>query len=78
MLLLNNLNLTCRFIKESEATTLILSEAIPTAPRCALEIERIAAANDVANIPALTNDCNAIDIAGVESVQSRGSSREDM
>lgn len=73
------MNLTCIFIEESEAITLILSEAtLPTAPRCADEIERRAAASDVANIPALTNDCNAIDIAGVESAQTRGSSREEM
>lgn len=47
-----------------------LSEArVPTAPRFAEETEKIAAANDVANIPTVTKECNAIDIAGVESAQ---------
>lgn len=51
-------------------------ERVPIAPRFADETEKIAAASDVANIPAVTKECNAIDIAGVESVQIRGSSRE--
>lgn len=47
-----------------------LSEArVPTAPRFAVEIERMAAASEVANIPTVTKECNAIDIAGVESAQ---------
>lgn len=54
-----------------------LSEArVPTAPRFEDEIERIAAASEVPNIPTVTKECNAIDIAGDESAQTRGSGRE--
>lgn len=61
--------LTCRFFEGSEATKFVLPECrLPIAPRFAEERERIAAVNDVANIPAVTNECSAVDIAGVESV----------
>lgn len=40
---------------------------MPITPRFAEEIESRAAASDVANSPAVTNECSAVDIAGVES-----------
>lgn len=40
------------------------------APRFAEESERIAAAREVANTPAVTKECRAVDIAGVESAKS--------
>lgn len=59
--------LTCRFIDGSEATKLLLA----IAPRFVEEIERVAAASAVAKTPAVTNECSAVDIAGVESVYIR-------
>lgn len=49
---------------------------MPSTPRFAEEIDRIAAASDVANIPAVTKECSAVDIAGVESEQLQVLSRE--
>lgn len=66
--------LTCRFIEGSEATILALPEArVSIAPRFAYERERTAAASDVANIPAVTKECSAIDIEGIESAQAQES-----
>ena len=48
---------------------LVLPEArVSIAPRFAYESEINAVANDVANTPAVTKECNAIDSEGVESV----------
>lgn len=69
--------ITCRFIDGLEATKSVLPELrVPSIPRFAEEIDRIAAASDVANIPAVTNECSAVDIAGVESEQLQVLSRE--
>jgi hypothetical protein len=69
--LLNLLILTCKFIDGSEATTVVLPEATALiAPRFAEESERMAAASAVAIVPIVTNECSAMDIAGVESAQT--------
>lgn len=69
--LLNFLILTCKFSDGSKATTLVLPKAtMPIASRCAEEIERMAAASAVATVPAVINECSAMDIAEVESVQT--------
>lgn len=48
---------------------MVLPEArVSIAPRFAYEIERLAVANDVANIPAVTKECNAVDNKGIESI----------
>lgn len=57
------------------AIILVLPEArVSIAPRLATEIERTAVANDVANIPAVTKECSAVDNEGIES----GSGRENI
>lgn len=43
----------------------------PTAARFAEESARTAAASDVANSPAVTNDCSTNDTAGVESARKQ-------
>lgn len=43
---------------------------VPAAPRFAEEIERMAAASDVANIPAVMNEWSAIDTEGVGSAET--------
>lgn len=64
--------LTCRFIDGSEATKLLLAElSLLIAPRFVEESERIAAASVVAKTPEVTNECSAVDIAGVESVYNK-------
>jgi hypothetical protein len=68
---LNILILTCKFGDGFKATMLVLPEAtVPIASRFAEEIERMAAASAVATVPAVTNEYSAMDIAGVESVQT--------
>ena len=41
---------------------------VSIAPRFVEESERVAAASVVAKTPAVTNECSAVDIAGVEFV----------
>ncbi len=68
--LLNLLILTCKFIDGSEATTVLPEATALIAPRFAEESERMAAASAVAIVPIVTNECSAMDIAGVESAQT--------
>lgn len=44
---------------------------VPTAPRFAEEIERMAAASDVINIPTVMNEWSAIEIEGVKTAQKK-------
>lgn len=66
------MNLTCRFIDGLEITISVLPmERMPAAPTLAEEIERRAAASDVAPTPAVTKEWNAIDTSGTKSVSAK-------
>ena len=59
---------TCRFVDGLEAAHFVPPEArVLIASRFAEDSENIAATSDVAIVPALTNECNTMEIAGVES-----------